>query len=220
MTTKPAALFPFNEHYQGQEVIKRNLKVRFSKVRFSPGVNGGPEGAIEFLGEHDSFIEIEPSDQLDFNNQSMSMLVFVHPYVIHTGPLVHYNAGGHGVQMWIHKGIVSEKGQLMARFVQRDLSLTSWLIADVLNLGQWNYIGASYNHVTGLATLYHDGLEVQRMQLDKNLHLATDYEIRLGAFANSQSFGAYKGEISCLQFYSKALELKEVLEVKNACNPG
>lgn len=194
--------------------------MRFSKVSFTPGVSGESGGAIKFLGEHDSFVEIEPSDQLDFEDQSMSILVFVRPYVSHTGPIVHYYADGHAVQMWINKEITFNKGHLMARFVRRDLSLTSWLIADVLNLGQWNYIGASYNHVTGFATLYHDGSEVEKKYLDKNLHLATNYEIRLGAFANSQSLGAYKGEISCLQFYSKALELKEVLEARNACNPG
>lgn len=217
LTTKPAALLPFNEHYRGQEVIQGNLNVRLSNINFVPGVNGEPGDAIELEGRPDSYIEIEANEQVQFD-QSMSILVYIYPYTSHTGPLVHYQASGHGVQMWI-QGTIGDKGRLMARFNQRSLASTPWLRADVLNLAQWNFIGASYDHVTGWATLYHDGLKVQRTKIGKNLHLATRYEIRVGAVA-IPSLGTYKGEIACLQFYSKGLQVKEVVEAKTACNPG
>ena len=217
-TTKPVALLPFNEHYQGREVIEGNLKVRLSNIDFAPGINGEPGGAIKFQGKWDSYIEIEHNDQIQFD-QSMTMLVYVFPYVSHTGPIVHYKANGHGVQMWIQGATDELKGWLMARFVRRGLTFTSWLRANVLNLARWNFIGASYDHVSGWATLYHGGLEVRRINIGKNLYLATDYEIRIGAVTIS-SLGEFYGEVACLQFYSKALEINEVVKAQDACNPG
>jgi len=209
---------PFNEHYKGKEIIQEHLKVHLSNIDFVPGVGKGePGGAIKFNGRQDSYVEIEANEQVQFDH-SMSILVYIYPYVSHTGPVVHYKPDGHGVQMWI-QGVIGVKGRLMARFNKRNLFFTSWLKADVLNLAQWNFIGAAYDHVTGWATLYHDGLEVERRNIGRNLYLATRYKIRIGAVAIA-SLGSYYGEVACLQFYNKALEINEVMEAKDACNPG
>ena len=148
----------------------------------------------------------------------MTILLYINPTRNLPGPLVHYNAVGRGVQLWV-QGNAGEKGELMARFNKRNLDTTTPLRAEVLNLGQWNFVGASYDHVTGYATLYHDGLVVQRRLIGKNLYLATRYEIRIGAVAIS-SLGSFHGEVACLQFYSKALEPREVFEGKDACKQG
>lgn len=148
----------------------------------------------------------------------MTILLYINPTRNLPGPLVHYNAVGRGVQLWV-QGNAGEKGELMARFNKRNLNTTTPLRAEVLNLGQWNFVGASYDHVTGYATLYHDGLVVQRRLIGKNLYLATRYEIRIGAVAIS-SLGSFNGEVACLQFYSKALAPREVFEGKDACKQG
>jgi len=113
-TTKPAALLPFNEHYKGQEIIQGHLKVHLSNINFVPGVGKGePGGAIKFNGRQDSYVEIEANEQVQFDH-SMSILVYIYPYISHTGPVVHYKPDGHGVQMWI-QGVIGVKGRLMAR---------------------------------------------------------------------------------------------------------
>ena len=216
-TTKPAALLPFNELYNDKEVIQGHLQVRFSNTYFVPGINGEAGGAMRLKGQQDSYIEIGANEQVGFD-QSMTILLYVNPLRNLPGPLVHYKANGHGVQLWI-LGTVSEKGQLMARFNQRNLAYTEWLRADVLNLAQWNFVGASYDHVTGWATLYHDGLQVRRRNIGKDLHLATRYEVRIGAVTSS-SLGTYNGDVACLQFYSKALSIEEVVEAQDACKAG
>jgi len=217
-TTKPAALFPFNEYYNTkQEIIQGTLQVHFSNTHFVPGIEVEPGGAVRLEGNQNSYIEIESNKQVLFE-QSMTILLYINPTRNVPGPLVHYNASGHGVQLWV-QGNVGGKGELMARFNKRNLDTTTWLRAEVLNLGHWNFVGASYDHVTGYATLYHDGLVVQRKRIGKNLYLATRYEIRIGAVAIS-SLGSFDGEVACLQFYSKALELREVLEGKHACKQG
>ena len=216
LTTKPAALFPFSGQYQGHEAMEKNLNATMSNIKYTAGIHGEPNGAVEFSGELNSFIEIEANSQVQFD-QSMTMLLHIYPRKSSTGPLLHYNANVHGVQMWIQGEV--DKTSLKARFVPRNLSTVSWLRADVLRLASWNFIGASYNHVTGLASLFHNGIEVKRKYLGKNVLLATNHEIRLGAVAIS-SLGTYEGAVACLQLFSKALDTKEVLDAKNACNPG
>lgn len=193
------------------------MQVHFSNTHFVPGVEGEPDGAVRLEGNQNSYIEIESNKQVQFQ-QSMTILLYINPTRNLPGPLVHYNAIGHGVQLWV-QGNAGEKAELMARFNKRNLDTITRLRAEVLNLGQWNFVGASYDHVTGYATLYHDGLVVQRRLIGKNLYLATRYEIRIGAVAIS-SLGSFNGEVACLQFYSKALEPWEVFEGKDACKQG
>lgn len=214
LTTKPAALFPFSDQYQGHEAMKLNLTAQMSNIKYGAGIHGEPNGAVGFNGEHDSFIDIEANSQVQFD-QSMTILLHVYPRKSSTGPLLHYNA--HGVQIWIEGTI--DKTSLMARFVRRNSSNSSWLKTDKLCLTSWNFIGASYNHVTGWAYLFHDGLEVARMFIAKNALQGMSHEIRLGAVA-IPSPRTYEGAVACLQLYSKALDTKEVLEAKDACNPG
>ena len=172
---------------------------------------------MRLKGQQDSYVEIEANKQVRFD-QSMTILLYINPLRNLPGPLVHYKANGHGVQLWI-QGTISEKGRLMARFNQRSLNYTEWLRADVLNLAQWNFVGASYDHVTGWATLYHDGWEVRRTFIGKDLRLATGYEVRSGA-VDSSFLGYYNGDVACLQFYFKALNIGEVTEAQNACKAG
>lgn len=214
LTTKPAALFPFSDQYQDREAMELNLTAQMSNIKYGAGIHGEPNGAVEFSGEHDSFIQIEANSQVQFD-QSMTILLRVYPRKSSTGPLLHYNA--HGVQIWI-EGTV-EKTSLMARFVRRNPSNSPWLKTDKLRLTSWNFIGASYNHVTGWAYLFHDGLEVARMLIAKNALLGKSHEIRLGAVA-IPSRRTYEGAVACLQFFSKALDTREVLEAQDTCNPG
>lgn len=217
LSTKAAVLLPFSDHYRNHEALHGTLRVRMSNSDFVPGIHGEPGGAILFKGSEDSFVEIEADDQIDFRN-SMTILSHIFPFMSHTAPIVHYKADRHGVQMWI-QGTVDEKGRLSARFNRRNLAPSKWLNADVINIGQWNFIGASYDHVTGQASLYHDGVQAETLYIGKNLQLATQYEIRMGAMLSS-FLGKYNGKVACVQFYSKALQRHEVAAAGGACMPG
>ena len=217
LSTKAAVLLPFNEHYRNKEALNGSLKVRMSNIEFVSGIDGEPGGAILFKGSQDSYVEIEADKQIDFG-YSLTILSHILPFESHTGPIVHYNADQHGVQMWI-QGTIGEKGRLSARFNRRNLSYSKWLHVDVINVGTWNFIGASYDHVTGEASLYHDGVQVYSTSIGKNIYLATQYEIRIGAML-LPFLGKYKGKVACVQFYSKALQRQEVAAARRACMPG
>ena len=91
-----------------------------SNIEFVSGIDGEPGGAILFKGSQDSYVEIEADKQIDFG-YSLTILSHILPFESHTGPIVHYNADQHGVQMWI-QGTMEEKGRLSARFNKRNLS--------------------------------------------------------------------------------------------------
>lgn len=220
MSAKAAVLLPFNEHYRDQEALQGKLTVHLSNTDFAPGIRGEPGGAIELEGHQHSYVEIEADEKINFD-QSMTILCHIYPLLSQTGPIVHYKADDveqGGVMIWM-QGNIGGKAQLMARFKPINVALPSRMKATVLNIGQWNFIGASYDHVTGWAYLYHDGVEVQAMYLGKNKHLATQYEIRIGAVTIS-TLSKYKGRFACLQLYAKALQLQEIGEASDACVPG
>lgn len=220
MPTKAAVLLPFNEHYRDQEALQGKLTVHLSNTGFTPGVRGEPGGAIVLEGHQDSYVEIEADEQISFD-QSMTILCHIYPLSSQTGPIVHYKADDveqGGVMIWM-QGKIGGKAQLMARFKPKNVAYATWMKAVVLNIGQWNFIGASYDHLTGWAYLYHDGVEVQTMYLGKNKHLATQHEIRIGAVSIS-TLSKYKGRFACLQLYSEALQLHEIVAAWDACIPG
>ena len=220
LSTKAAVLLPFNEHYRDQEALQGKLTVILSNTDFAPGIHGEPGGAIVLEGDQYSYVEIEADEKINFD-QSMTILCHIYPLLSQAGPIVHYKADDveqGGVMIWM-QGNVGGKAQLMARFKPRNAALSTWMKAVVLNVGQWNFIGASYDHVTGWAFLYHDGVEVQAMYLGKNKNLATQYEIRIGAVGIS-TLSKYKGRFACLQLYSKALQLHEIGAASDACVPG
>lgn len=211
---------PFNEHYRDEEALQGKLKVHLSNTDFASGIHGEPGGAIVLEGHQDSYVEIEADEQIHFDH-SMTILCHIYPLLSQTGPIVHYKADDveqGGVMIWM-QGKIGGKAQLQARFKPKNSVFTSWMKAVVLNIGQWNFIGASYDHVTGYASLYHDGVEVQRMYLGKNKHLATQHEIRIGAVSIT-TLSKYKGKFACLQLYAKALQIQEILAARDACMPG
>ena len=196
------------------------MTVHLSNTDFAPGIRGEPGGAIVLEGHQNSYVEIEADEKINFDG-SMTILCHIYPLLSQTGPIVHYKADDveqGGVMIWMQGNIVG-KAQLMARFQPRNVAFATWMKAVVLNVGQWNFIGASYDQVTGWAYLYHDGVEVKAMRLGKNKQLATQYEIRIGAVAIS-TLSKYKGRIACLQLYSKALPLHEIGAASDACVPG
>ena len=211
---------PFSDHYRDQEALQGKLTVHLSNIDFAPGIRGEPGGAIVLEGHQHSYVEIEADEKINFD-QSITILCHIYPLLSQTGPIVHYKADDveqGGVMIWM-QGNIGGKAQLMARFKPKNVAFPTWMKAVVLNVGQWNFIGASYDHVTGWAHLYHDGVEVQALFLGKNKHLATQYEIRIGAVAIS-TLSKYKGRFACLQLYSKALSLYEIGAASDACVPG
>ena len=106
-------------------------------------------------------------------------------------------------------------GRLFACFVKRNYQFTLSLItSEPLSLNQWQYVGASYDHKTGVASLWLDGQRVLQKNIGANLTLATQDNVRMGARGFDRQY--FKGRIAAMQIYDVALTKGQVNAVKNA----
>ena len=64
------------------------------------------------------------------------------------------------------------RGKLFARFKKRDYLLTTALSHTTL-AGGWKFVGASYDHGSGDAKLWVNGVAVKKLNIGAGLHLAT-----------------------------------------------
>ena len=72
---------------------------------------------------------------------------------------------------------------------------------------KWNEVGASYDHDTGVAQLWHDGKMVKSRNIGQ-IELRTQFPVRIGADGHDKR--QFKGKISCVQIYDRALTSEQV----------
>ena len=126
------------------------------------------------------------------------------------GPIFNYKTSGSwGVHMWV------VSGKLFARFTRRNYQFTQGLItSNSLALNQWQYVGASYDHNTGVASLWLDGQQVVQTNIGASLTLGTQVDARMGAKEGDRRY--FRGRITVTQIYDVALSEEQVNAVKNA----
>ena len=83
-----------------------------------------------------------------------------------------------------------------------------------LNRDTWNFVGASYDFVTGFARLWIEGKLYEEQNIT-TYELNTTGAVRMGAVTGDGRF--FKGRISCMQVYNKALTEREVHSVRGLC---
>lgn len=183
------------------------------RVQIAPGADDVEGGSLELAGSYDSFIEI-PNMWGGFADagRSITLLAFIYP-TGNGGPILSYDIYGFGVQLW-HEGFYGEMGVLRAHFIRRDLMVFAPpLGAPVLNMNAWNFIGASYDHDSGVACLWHNGNEVAAVSIGNNFDLATQFSIRIGALASPWQRYYFAGRICHLHIYAEALTVDNIRAV-------
>lgn len=120
------------------------------------------------------------------------------------GPIFEYFRG---IKFWVVRS-----DTLYVHFKRRNGRPTRVLIKRRLNPRRWNYVGATYNQRTGIATLWVDSRPILTQNI-KRIRLATKTTAYMGA--------TFRGRIACMQVYSVALTGPQIKKVKNLCNkPG
>ena len=177
-------------------------------VGLAPGPDGRANGSYEFKGTSDSYIEIANSagDALDVHH-SMTMLCWLY-FGGQNGPFFHYGTNNDsGVHFWVY----DEK--LHARFMQRNYSLTTALSHTTLT-DDWKFVGASYNSVSGNATLFVDGDVVQTVNIGAGLELATQDKVIMGRKIGDNRY--FKGRIAQMQVYNLALTQEQIETIQKS----
>ena len=218
-SVQPVAVFPFNRLCGGLERISRANLATFSQVAWAPGIDGTQDGSILLRGIPNSFVVIPNRAASDLDTRtSITLLMHVFPVGIR-GPLLSFHEDGLGVQIW-QEGVVDGKGILTVRFAWRDFSQLPALTKTVLTMNAWNFIGASYDHESGIARLWHDGNEVEAKFIGIKMELATQFSIRIGAIASAGPAHCFRGRICELHIFSESLGRESIRAIGGISSQG
>ena len=168
------------------------------------GPNNELNGAYQFSGTSNSFIEFPNNGGLD-TRQSITLMCWVQPGG-QDGPLFNYRKyGAWGVHIWIVNGrffnrITKYRNHAFINAVATDQPLP---------IGRWVHVTATYDHNTGVNSLYING------HLSKTQNIGTGYEIstndavvRMGVKVGDGRF--FKGKIAQMKVFDVALDHKQI----------
>ena len=178
----------------------------FSDITFAPGPFGNPKGSL-LLGTGSSHAELKNRGEID-TRFSISVFAWVHLSNSSTDLII-----DHGCSVTVFHSTLGVK----VLFKERDSS-KSYLLhkKGVLKANSWNFIGATYDYFSGMATIWVNESIVMREFISAKMELATHGNVIVGASKNRKM--QYRGRISCLQFYDQALSVDQIMKVKVRCN--
>lgn len=204
------AIFPLSGLTRGRDIsINRNAAARLVNVKPAPGPDGLPLGSFHLQGTANSYIYFPNTGCLDTKN-SLTIVLWVYPEG--RGPIFHYFPKGWGVHLWL-----KNTRTLLVKFVPRSLQTISVVTSRKIRPRAWNYIAATYDHVTGLATLWNDAIPISQRNIGK-IQLATNYPAISGKKLRDRRI--FRGRIACLQIYDRALNGRQLRSIKKKCFRG
>lgn len=204
------ALYPLNSWYTTRELNDKQPQGLPVGVSLASGPDGKQGTSYQFLGNPNSFIEFPNNGGLDVQH-SITLLCWLYPESANDGPIFNYGSTGFGIHMWI-----ASEGKLFGRFPKRDYVLTPFLTTtSPLTLNKWHHVGISYDHITGIASLWLNGKRVVQHNIGAGLSLATqDKVVRMGAKADDNRY--LSGRITAMQVYDAALTARQINRMNNA----
>ena len=207
-TPVPTAVYPLNGHFGTRDLSSNeNPPGKPYNVQLAPGPFGQPHGSYRFSGNSTNYIEFPNNGGLD-TRYSLTLLVWVF-FENTDGPIFNYGTDYYGVHFWVAGSM------LYIQFTRRsDGFLPTQLHGSTLKSEAWNFVGASYDYDSGVQKLWAEG-KVCDVQNIGTHELHTSGDVRMGFMtADNRNF---KGRISCMQVYDKALTEREVHAVRGLC---
>ena len=198
-----------NSWYGTKEIDNKQPQGTPVGVSVAPGPNGMDGNSYQFHGNVNSYIEFPNNGGLDVQH-SLTLLCWLYPEYT-AGPIIQYSPSTNwGVHIWI-----VATGTLFVKYMHRDYSPTSALItSQSLALNQWHYVGTSYDHTTGIASIWLNGERVVQQDIGAGMTLATQDNVRMGVKADDSRY--LLGRITAVQVYDAALTAKQIDNVKKA----
>lgn len=199
-------MYPLNEEFGTRDLSpNQNEPGTPHNFQLTPGPFGRPNGSYWLSGTSSSYIEFPNDGGLD-TRYSFTSLVWVFPENV-DGPIVNYGTDNFGVHLWILDN------KIFARSVTRLGGLGPVQTKSVQHHA-WNFIGFSYDYDIGVQKLWIEGKVYDVLTADQ-FEQRTQDNIRMGKKDGDLRF--FKGRISCLQLYNKALTEREVQAVRGMC---
>ena len=195
---EPVAFYPLNARYRAAEKENRQPYGILGDVAITNGPYNEPGGAYKFHGTDNSYIEFPNKGGLD-TQFSITLMCWVEPGG-QDGPLFSYGVRNWGIQMWIAEGKLSF--QIVERsYFQRPFITTP----EVLPVGKWIHVAASYDHSSGSNSLYINGHLRASHNIGRGYQIATNApKVRMGS-ASCRDEENFKGKIAEMKVYNVAL---------------
>ena len=200
---EPVAFYPLNARYRAAEKENRQPYGILGDVAITNGPYNEPGGAYKFHGTDNSYIEFPNKGGLD-TQFSITLMCWVEPGG-QDGPLFSYGVSNSGVHMWIMEG------KLVIRIVERSSfqQLTSIRTPEVLPVGKWVHVAASYDHSSGSNSLYINGHLKASYNIGRGYQIATNTQtVRIGS--NRSRDENFKGKMAEMKVYDVALNEAQI----------
>ena len=173
-------------------------------MAFAKGPSNELNGAYQFTGKPSSFIEFPNNGGLD-TRESITLMCWVQPGG-QDGPLFNYrNTGPWGVHIWIVNGrffnrITKYPNHAFARAILTDKPLP---------VGKWVHVAATFDHSTGVNSLFVNGQLSTTQNIGTGFEISTnDAQVRMGVKIGDGRY--FTGRIAQMKVYEVALNKEQI----------
>eukprot|EP00058_Branchiostoma_floridae_P006705 XP_002592193.1 hypothetical protein BRAFLDRAFT_84619 [Branchiostoma floridae] len=210
--TDAVGLWPLNALYEASDITGNGNDGTATGTQLATGPYGDANGAFLFSGTAHSYIDIPNNGKLDVR-YSFTILAHVYP-TGEAGPIFDYVGTNPNIWHWALHFWQLLPEELQLRPVGRDGYFSPFVIARVLQLNAWNYVGCTYDSETGMASIWGNG------ELARELHIgvaevASQHRVRVGAKNGGDR--CFAGRIACLQLYDYAMTQEQIAAARDAC---
>ena len=199
---EPVAFYPLNARYKAAEKENRQPQGILGNVEITHGPYNEPGEAYMFYGNINSFIEFPNNGGLD-TRFSITLMCWVQP-AGHDGPVFSYGFSGYTLCIWIHEG-----GKFFNRIMKhRSSERPTTITTEVLPVGKWVHVAASYDHNSGNNSLYINGHLRASQNIGTGYEIATTPErVLIGV---KKDIAYFKGKIAEMKVYDVALNEAQI----------
>ncbi|CAH1253107.1 PKD1L3 [Branchiostoma lanceolatum] len=202
----PVGLWPLNARYRASDVTGNGNGGTATGTQLAPGPYGHANGAFQFSGTANSYIDIPNNGKLDVR-YSYTILAHIFP-TGYGGPIFDYVGNNNwAVHFWQNSGV-------FLRSMRRDGYSVPHAVANVLQQNAWNYVGGRYDNTTGMASVWNNGELVHETYIGV-AEVASQYPIRVGVRHANPPY--YAGRIACLQLYNYAMTEAQIAAARDEC---
>ena len=197
-----------NGEFKTKEIKGRQPNGIYGDVVLADGPKARTKGSYRFKNQAgDSYIEFQNNGGLHVND-SITILFWMYPQNTDGSIFKYKTSYPWGIHMRM------ESGKLLAQFSHRNYEHTPQLITDQpLPLNQWYHVGSSYDHKTGVASLWLNGKQIQQ-NIEVGMPLATQDNVILGEKGGEGPY--FQGRITAMEIYKVALTTKQIKTIGKA----
>ena len=216
LVPEPVAFYPLNKQFETADVMRRSQITGLSNnVSLTTGPFNTTDGAYEFWGDENSYIEFPNGDNLLDVHNSISLMCWVRREG-KGGPLFQYDR--YPLKWGVHISI-NKNRKFFNRIVMADYKFRTPIVSKrPLERGKWVHVAATYNHTTGNNSIYVNGILNETRNISTGFRIAAEGKVRMGAIKKGKNHGFLRAAVSHMEVYNVSLNANQIRAVMNKGN--